>query len=118
MKRSLLNSRDVHIYIYNVPRINLSANEQQLNPGQERGDEARGATNFAALPDDQLENPGMGDGLTDYGHQAWGDGGGDDDFDTAAAYAAAMQQWDEYGTGPLPSDDGTAWLAVSTGMFA
>lgn len=106
----------VYIYITFCESIHLSANEQQLNsPDQERGGEARTDTNSAALPDDQLENPEIGEGLTGYGHQAWGDGGGDDDFDTAAAYAAAMQQWDEYGTGPLPSDDGTAWLAVSAG---
>lgn len=36
--------------------------------------------------------------------------GGDLD---AEAYAEAMHQWGEYGTGPYPSDDGTGWLAVS-----
>lgn len=36
--------------------------------------------------------------------------GGDLD---AEAYAEAMHQWEEYGTGPYPSDDGTGWLAVS-----
>lgn len=35
------------------------------------------------------------------------------DFD-AEAFADAMHQWVEYGTGPYPSDDGTGWLAVST----
>ncbi|CAM9580319.1 unnamed protein product [Pylaiella littoralis] len=77
----------------------------------EHGDESRPDAGSAALPNDQLEIPGTGDGLAGYGNQGWGEGGGDDGFDTAAAYAAAMQQWGEYGTGPYPSDDGTGWLA-------
>ena len=44
---------------------------------------------------DQLENPERG-------------------YDVyAEAYAEAMRQWGEYGTGPYPSDDGTGWLGVS-----
>lgn len=38
---------------------------------------------------------------------------GESAYDTAAAYAEAMRQWGEYGTGPFPNDDGIGWWAVS-----
>ncbi len=91
-----------------------TATEQLENSGTENVIERSGG-----------EGDGQGQGQGQGGQQERGEGEGEGegpaeaaednsayDAAAAAAYAEAMYQWGEYGTGPYPNDDGTDWLAV------
>ncbi|CBJ28983.1 conserved unknown protein [Ectocarpus siliculosus] len=67
----------------------------------------------AALGNGQIEHQWTGDSFEGGMFQEGVDSGldGESAYDTAAAYAEAMRRWGEYGTGPLPNDDGIGWWA-------
>lgn len=98
--------------------------QQQPDPSQE-GDEQRTDAGPAAIAEDEPENREQVDRLAGEGasyEEGMGAASSEGRTEPAAwyseAYADAMHQWDEYGTGPFPSDDGTGWLAVSVVCYA
>lgn len=64
-----------------------------------------------------MEHPGLGDGPGKE-DEIEATEGVDTGFDTAAAYAEAMQRWGDYGTGFDPYDDGFGWNTVSNAPSA